>query len=286
MRLIVARCEVVYSGRLNATLPEAVRLLIHRSLCVRIPPVRAFLAGALLVAALGVAGCGGGSSPGGSTNAAPNGEAAKPAQQVLADAVKAAKNATAVHMSGYLVGLRPNPMDVTFERGKGAIGTLTAEGRFKVDIVVIGDPTGTRPNGKLYMRGSSGFWAYNGPAAGITDPSRLNGKWLEVSPSDYAAFAVLGGWADNANVDAILGQLTTHMGALTKEVTTYKGQSVVAIYGTSKIRKVYVAATGTPYPVLAAVKGPTPASVSFDNWGKSVSLSAPSGAIDVSTLGG
>ena len=28
MRLIVARCEVVYSGRLSAVLPEAVRLLM------------------------------------------------------------------------------------------------------------------------------------------------------------------------------------------------------------------------------------------------------------------
>ena len=28
MRLIVARCEVVYSGRLKAVLPEATRLLI------------------------------------------------------------------------------------------------------------------------------------------------------------------------------------------------------------------------------------------------------------------
>ena len=28
MRLIVARCEVVYTGRLNAVLPEALRLLM------------------------------------------------------------------------------------------------------------------------------------------------------------------------------------------------------------------------------------------------------------------
>ncbi len=31
MRLIVARCEVIYSGRLNAVLPEAVRLLMLKS---------------------------------------------------------------------------------------------------------------------------------------------------------------------------------------------------------------------------------------------------------------
>ena len=31
MRLIVARCSVVYSGRLNAVLPESLRLLIFKS---------------------------------------------------------------------------------------------------------------------------------------------------------------------------------------------------------------------------------------------------------------
>src|SRR3954468_16467108 len=31
MRLIVARCEVRYSGRLNAVLPEALRLLVFKS---------------------------------------------------------------------------------------------------------------------------------------------------------------------------------------------------------------------------------------------------------------
>jgi endonuclease len=31
MRLLVARCEVVYTGRLTATLPEATRLLVLKS---------------------------------------------------------------------------------------------------------------------------------------------------------------------------------------------------------------------------------------------------------------
>ena len=31
MRLIVARCEVTYTGRLNARLPEALRLLMIKS---------------------------------------------------------------------------------------------------------------------------------------------------------------------------------------------------------------------------------------------------------------
>src|SRR5512145_1946536 len=31
MRLVVARCEVVYSGRLNAVLPESTRLLVFKA---------------------------------------------------------------------------------------------------------------------------------------------------------------------------------------------------------------------------------------------------------------
>jgi endonuclease len=31
MRLLVARCEVLYTGRLNARLPEAVRLLVFKA---------------------------------------------------------------------------------------------------------------------------------------------------------------------------------------------------------------------------------------------------------------
>ena len=31
MRLVIARCEVRYSGRLTATLPEALRLLVFKA---------------------------------------------------------------------------------------------------------------------------------------------------------------------------------------------------------------------------------------------------------------
>jgi endonuclease len=31
MRLLVARCEILYTGRLTATLPEAVRLLVFKA---------------------------------------------------------------------------------------------------------------------------------------------------------------------------------------------------------------------------------------------------------------
>src|SRR5438128_2410575 len=119
-----------------------------------------FLAAAVVVVALASAGCGGGSSP-----AASNGEASKPAKQVLADAVKAANAASSVHMSGYV---NQDVLDVTVEKGKRAMGTITSDGR-KADVVVIGNwNVGPCPQCKAYLHASSEFWAYWAPTAGIS----------------------------------------------------------------------------------------------------------------------
>jgi hypothetical protein len=51
--------------------------------------------------------------------------------------------------------------------------------------------------------------------------------------------------------------------------------------------KLYVEATGKPYPValVSGQKGRSGA-ITFDDWNKTVSLAAPSGAIDISQFGG
>jgi hypothetical protein len=69
-----------------------------------------------------------------------------------------------------------------------------------------------------------------------------------------------------------------------KGATTYNGQSVVAIDKGSKSGTVYVAATGTPYPV--AIVDPLGRSFTFDSWNKPVTLTPPPGAVDLSKLGG
>jgi len=250
----------------------------------------------VLVVAVGMlsgaaAGCGGGASPGGGTNAAANGEASKPAQQVLADALKAAKAASSVHISGYW-NSNPdhhNVFDVTAEKGKGSMGTITHDG-FTVDAVVIGSPSQQGLEfcpctWKAYIRASSAFWADQSRAQGMPHhTSSLGGKWVEFSSSDFMAAVDLGPIVDLTDLQWILGLTTDAMGVLTKEAKTYKGQSVVAVYPQLKMRSLYVAATGRPYPVAAVVNGV--ASVSFDGWDKSVSVTAPSGAIEISKLGG
>jgi len=57
-----------------------------------------------------------------------------------------------------------------------------------------------------------------------------------------------------------------------KGATTYNGQSVVAIDRGSKSGTVYVAATGTPYPVAIVSPG---RSFTFDSRNKPVTLTPP-----------
>lgn len=239
--------------------------------------MRGFLAATLLVVVLLAAGCGGGGggggTSGGGTNggAKPSGEASKPAATVLADAVKAANGASSMHMSGQVAtGGKQIAIDISVAKGKGAAGTLTLGGA-KIELVVIGN--------KGYLRAGSNFWNQFSQASGFA--GLLADKWLEF-PAKNAQFGSLTGVA---NAKTIFSQLSASHGKLVNRgATTYKGKSVVSIG--DKTGTLYVAGTGTPYPVaLVETKGGA-GTVTFDRWNESVTLTAPKGAIDFSHLGG
>jgi LppX_LprAFG lipoprotein len=241
--------------------------------------VRKALAGTLFVFALVAAGCGGGSSsPNGGANGSGNGEAAKSAQQVLADARKAAESASSVHVSGQVTKRGQKiSLDVTSAKGKGTSGSITIKGQ-KIDLVIVG--------GNAYMKAGPGFWAQYGGAAGSTIAQLLQGKWLKFPTSD-PRFA---GFTSILSPKTLFDKLTSSHGTITNRgATTYRGQSVVAIFDSGTAGgTLYVAATGTPFPVaIAGNNGSGPSgSITFDRWGKPVTLTAPSGAIDISQLGG
>jgi hypothetical protein len=92
------------------------------------------------------------------------------------------------------------------------------------------------------------------------------------------------------DIDGLMGQVTSSAshGKLANDgETTYKGQEVVVIRDTSDGSKLYVAATGPPYPVaIVAGKTADTGTVTFDGWNESVEISAPQGALDISKLGG
>jgi hypothetical protein len=179
--------------------------------------------------------------------AKPNGEASKPPTRVLADAKAAATSASSVHVSGRLV----------------SNGTP----------VRIGDT--------VYIHGSDDFYKQY---AGAAVAQLLHDRWIKTSTNQpqFRSFAPL------TDIGALLTRVSKSHGKLVNDgTTTYKGQQVVAIRDSSDGSKLYVAATGKPYPValVGGKKGQT-GTIAFDDWNKAASLTAPKSAIDISQFGG
>jgi hypothetical protein len=226
------------------------------------------LALALAVTVALLAGCGGHSKA-----AAPNDEATKPAQRVLADARAAATGASSAHVSGSIRSSgTPITLDLSTARGRGAKGSMSTNG-LKFDLVRIGDT--------LYIRGSDAFYQH---FAGAAVAQLLHNRWLK-APATKGRLKSL---APLTSLGALFAGVSSHHGKLVNDGnTTYKGQAVVAIHDTSDNSKLYVAATGKPYPVaIVGGKKSQSGAITFGDWNSPVSLSAPSDAIDISSVGG
>lgn len=223
---------------------------------------------ALVLTAAFLAGCGNSKQA-----APPNDEASKPATRVLADANAAASSASSAHVSGNIRSSgTPITLDLTTVRGKGAKGSMSTNG-LSFDLVRVGDT--------LYVRGSDAFLKH---FAGAAVAQLLHGKWLK-GPATRGRFRSLG---PLTSLGALFAGVSAHHGKLSNDgQTTFKGEQVVAIRDTSDNSKLYVAATGKPYPIaIVGGKGKESGTITFGDWNKPVSLSPPSGALDLSQFGG
>lgn len=240
--------------------------------------MRSFLAGSALALVLVAAGCGGSGSATTTTTTTTgsgNGMASKPAPQVLAAAVKAADSASSLHMSGNISGKNPVGIDLSIAKGNGATGSMTINGH-KVDLEIIGQ------NG--YLKGDGSFWTQFGGSSGAMIAQLLQGKWLKF-PANSAQFHPLVAYASSK---AIFDALKSGAGGnlMNNGATTYKGQSVVALYDGAKKGTFYVAATGTPYPVALVKTGSGGGTIAFSQWNQPVTLTAPTNVLDFSQITG
>jgi hypothetical protein len=208
----------------------------------------------------------------GSSGPKSNGEKSKSPAQVLADAKQAAAGASAVHVFGRLVSAGQSiKLDETTS-GKDGRGTMSESG-LSFDFVRVGD--------KVYIRGSDAFWRRFGGAAAA---QLLHGRWLVASATKGPLASV----ATLTSIGRLFQQASSGHGKLVNDgETTYRGQKVVAIRDKDKGGTLYVAATGTPYPV-AIVRSQTANSgaVVFDDWNAPVAVTPPKNAVDLSKLSG
>lgn len=219
----------------------------------------------VLFAALLLAGCGGG---GGSSS---NGLASQTPQQVIAAAQKAAAGASSVRIAGNIVSNgTPITLDLTLAKGKGATGSMSTNG-LSFDLMRIGNT--------VYIKGSEAFLKHY---AGAGAAQLLNGKWLKGTTSGQ-----FGALVSLTNAGKFFAKIGGNHGKLVnKGETTYNGDKVVWIEDTTEGGKLYVAATGTPFPL--ALEGSSTShsgTITFTNWNQPVNLSPPKGAIDISQLG-
>jgi hypothetical protein len=199
-----------------------------------------------------------------------NGESAKKGPQVAADAASALEKAGAVHLTG--TGSTDGAamkLDLRLQ-GEDAVGSIT-EGSDQIKLVGKG--------GKLYVQASSGFWTQ----AGVPESAAasLTGKWVIVPSS--AAGQVL-----PFTLSSLADQLRHPTGATVKDAVhtgTLHGQKVVVVTQTDG-STLDVAATGTPYPLRTVDKGSDPGTVDTSDFGKKTTITAPTGALDLSQLGG
>jgi hypothetical protein len=212
-------------------------------------------------AALALAGCGGGGSKS-------NGEASKPAAQVVADAQAAATSATIVHVTG---AGRDNGQPLQLDLWVGnekAKGRLVENGA-GFQVVRLGNV--------VYVKGTDAFLKRFAGGAAAT---LLHDRWLKGSATS-GPFAALAPLTDlKTFFKGILGQ---HGKIENKGETTYKGQKAVEIRDTTQGGSLYVAASGTAYPVALA-GGKQQGDVSFTDWNAAETVAAPKNAFDLSKL--
>jgi hypothetical protein len=228
--------------------------------CAKIDEMKRWLAASLLVVAL-LAGCGSGTKS--------NGEASKPGADVVTDAIAAANGATSVHVKGSGTSSgQPLLIDLYLVAGKGGKGRLTISG-LTFDIVRIGDTA--------YFKGDKAFWKNFG---GSAMAALIQGRWLKES----AVKGQLSSFTPLTDIKRLFNAiLASHGNLKNKGEITRNGARVVELDDTTKGGSLFVAATGSPYPLSIAKKGE--GEITFTAWNEPVTMTAPAKSIDASKLG-
>lgn len=231
---------------------------LHRTIAV------VALAGAL------VAGCGSSSGPSSNSggNNGSNGIANESALQILNAAANALKTANSVTLVGSLPSNgKPTQINGTFFANGDADTTLGLSGS-TVQLIKIGSND--------YFQAPAAYWQAQGVPSSLS--SKLDGVWVIIPDSQAKLGAKL-------SLSAFAAHATTDASSYTKGSTsTVDGQAVIAIVSPSQ-GTVYVATTGTPYPVQAVLTGTNGGTLTFSNWNSGTLPTVPAGAKTIAELG-
>jgi hypothetical protein len=220
------------------------------------------LLGLVVVAAV-LAGCGSSSSSG-------NGLESKSPEEIVAVAKAATHGASTVHVSGsFITEGKPISLNMELVAGKGAKGHIGIEGN-TIDIIEV--------EHAFYINGSAAFYTH---LAGPSAAKLLQGKWIKApsSSGEFASFSQL------TDLSKLLASTLSSHGTLTKAPSiTIGGQKAVGVTDTTKGGTLYVAATGTAYPLQIVKAGSGAGKISFESWNQPVTLTPPAKAVNINQL--
>jgi hypothetical protein len=257
-----ARLERMGAG-VAAPLPSCPRLASMRpgivlcSVRARLLILTAMLFG--LVAAT-VAGCGDSSG---------TGIASKAPVEIVTASKAAADGASSVHVAGSISNAGTSiALDMDLQAGKGGRGRISESG-LSFEVIELG--------GYVYITGSPSFYDH---FAGSAAARTLRGKWLK-APATNRGFASLDSLTNLRKL--VDSSLDTH-GPLAKLATrTVAGRQAVGVRDVTRGGVLYVATTGTPFPV-AITKADGGGKIVFSRWNAPLRLVAPKHAVDLQQL--
>ncbi len=208
-----------------------------------------------------LAGCGG-------TGAPVPGLAAKSPAQILAAASSAAQGAATVHVAGSILdGSTPISLNMELVADMGGIGQI-ALGGLQVRLVELDKLLYVSGNLALYERVA-------GPAAA----RRLEGAWLR-GPARSRALAP---FSTLANPRKLLDLLLAAHGRLSRApASLIRGQRALGVRDMSSQGTLYVAATGTPYPL--EIRWQRGGELEFDDWNGAAEIQAPRHEVSIREL--
>ena len=210
-----------------------------------------------------LAGCG--ESPSSS-----NGVASRTPAQIAVAATEAAAGAATVHVAGSIVSEgRPISINMELVAGKGGQGRITLAG---LDLRLV------RIARALYIKGGTALYSrFAGPLA----VRALHGKWLKES----AGGGALSSLATLTNLSQLIDLALADHGKLTRAPgRIIHGQRAVGVRDLVGGGTLYVAATGTPYPLKIVKRGDGAGKLVFDKWNQPVTLVVPPNPININQL--
>jgi hypothetical protein len=208
------------------------------------------------------AGCGSSSSG--------NGVASKPPLQILQAAVGAMKAAKSVHISGTITkGTQTIVIDATTFSNGDVDGTFTESGN-PAEIIKIGSTD--------YLKTNAAFYESTGAPSSIAN--LMGGKWIELPDSSA-------GFGNALTLIAVANSFQKNHGSVTPGGTSTLNGTPVVLVHSSTGGTLYVATTGTPYPleVTNSSKKSGTGAITLTQWNQGNVPTPPPGARTPSSFG-